>query len=85
MATMEVEGEQAAILANYGVIPNPHGPRAAPMPEARPESPGDRRPRGGCVWCLGSDGQAAGRGGLVGPPGRAAGSADGVGGRGGLP
>jgi uncharacterized membrane protein YphA (DoxX/SURF4 family) len=62
MATMEVEGEQAAILANYGVIPNPHGPRAAPMPEARPESPGTDAPAEDGAPAPGSDGQAAGRG-----------------------
>lgn len=42
MARMDVQGEQAAILANYGVITNPHAPAPAPKaaPETAPETPG---------------------------------------------
>lgn len=47
----EVQGEQAAILANYGVLPNPHAPvRAAPPAETPPAdaepTPEDTTPPG---------------------------------------
>jgi len=47
----EVQGEQAAILANYGVLPNPHAPvRAAPPAETPPAdaepTPEDTAPPG---------------------------------------
>lgn len=51
-ATMPVEGEPAAILANYGVIPNPNSPATpapetpddAPAPEEQTETPGEATP-----------------------------------------
>ncbi len=43
MARIEVQGEQAAILANYGVLPNPHAGRAAPgSPNTLPDPPDDQ-------------------------------------------
>lgn len=60
MGTFEVRGEQAAILANYGVIPNPHAPsRAAPPINSdatdEPIAPTEETPSDDAEQSTGSD------------------------------
>lgn len=44
VARMEVQGQEAAILANYGVIPNPHAPQREPAPSDDQEPAPDQAP-----------------------------------------